>query len=40
MSLNIYIGAVMKNPEMLRFVPDVLKIEKCVSTQLKNYLIY
>ena len=27
-SLNINIGTVMKNPEMLRFVPDHLKTKK------------
>ena len=27
-SLNINIGAVMKNLEMLKFVPDHLKIQK------------
>ena len=32
------IGAIMKNPEMLKFVPDHLKIKKkCVKMQLKNY---
>ena len=29
-SLNINIGAVMKNPEMLKFVPDHLKTKKNV----------
>ena len=29
-SLNITIGAVMKNPEMLKFVPDHLKTKKNV----------
>ena len=39
--LNINIGTVMKNPEMLKFVPDHLKTKKkCVRMQLKNYLIY
>ena len=37
--LNIIIGTVMKNPEMLKFVPDHLKT-KVVSMQLRNYLIY
>ena len=38
-SLNISIGTVMKSPEM--FYPDDLKtLKKCVSMQLKNYLIY
>ena len=27
-SLNVNIGTVMKNPEMLRFVPDHLKTKK------------
>ena len=38
-SLNTNIGTVMKNPEMLKFVPDHLKT-KNVSMQFKNYLIY
>ena len=29
-SLNINIGIVMKNPEMLKFVPDHLKTKKNV----------
>ena len=37
-SLNVSIGAVMKNPEMLKFVPD--KLKNCVSMQLKSYLFY
>ena len=28
MSLNISIGTVMKNPEMIKFVPDHLKTKK------------
>ena len=39
-SLNISIGAVMKNPEMLKFVPDHLKTKKCVIMQLNNCPIY
>ena len=39
-SLNINIGKVLKNPEVLKFVPDHLKLKKCVCMQLKNYLIY
>ena len=39
-SLNISIETVMKNPEMLKFVLDHLKTKKCVSIQLKSYLIY
>ena len=29
-SLNISIGTIMKNPEMLKFVPDHLKTKKNV----------
>ena len=41
-SLNISTGTVMRNPEMLKFVPDHLgtKKKKSVRMQLKNYLIY
>ena len=39
-SINISIVTVMKNSEMLKFVPDHLKTKKCVSMQLKNYLMY
>ena len=43
-SMDIYksinIGTVMRNPEMLKFVPDHLKTKKkCVNIQLKNYLL-
>ena len=38
--LNISTGKVMKNPKMLKFVPDHLKTKKSVSMQLKSYLIY
>ena len=34
-SLNISIGAVMKNPEIGKFVPDHLKTKISVSMQLK-----
>ena len=34
---KISIGAVIKNPEMLKFVPDHLKPKKGVNMQLKNY---
>ena len=37
-SLKISIGIVMRNLEMLKFVPDHLKTKKCVNMQLKNYL--
>ena len=36
-SIKISIETVMKNSEMLKFVPDHLKNKKCVSMQLKNY---
>ena len=33
------IGAVIRNPEMLKFVPGHLRTkQKCVSMQLKNFL--
>ena len=34
---KISIGAVIKIPEILKFVPDHLKTKKCVNMQLKNY---
>ena len=39
-SSNINMGIVMKNPEMLKFIPEHLKTKKSISIQLKNYLIY
>ena len=39
-SLNISIGRVMENPEILKLVSDQLKTKKVVSMQLKNYLFY
>ena len=39
-SLNISIGTMMKNPEMLKFVPDYFKTKKMCKRVLKNYLIY
>ena len=39
-SLNINIAVIIKSPEMLKFVSDHYKTQKCVSMQLKNYLIY
>ena len=39
-SLNVSIGTISKNPEMLKFVPDHLKLKKYVIMQLKNYLIF
>ena len=39
-SLNISIGTVMKNLEMIKFVPDRLKTKKWVSMQLNNCLTY
>ena len=38
-SLNINIGAVMKNLEMLKFVTDHLKIQKICKHAVKYYLI-
>ena len=37
-SVKISIGAVMRSPEILKFVPDHLKTKKCVNMLLKNYL--
>ena len=34
-SLKLSIGAVMRNPAMLKFVLDPLKTKKCVKMQLK-----
>ena len=39
-TLNISIGAIMKNPGMLKFVPDPFKTEKVCKYAVKNYLIY
>ena len=39
-SLNISIGTVMKNSEMIKFVSDHQQTNKHVSMQLKTYLIY
>ena len=36
MSLKISTEAIMKNPEMLRFVPYHLKPKKCVKMLLKS----
>ena len=38
-SLNISIGTAMRNPEMLKFVPDHLKT-MCNKHAIKNYLNY
>ena len=35
-SLNINIGTVMKNPEMLKFVPDHLKTKKMCKHAVKK----
>ena len=37
-SVKISIGTVMKNPEMSKFISDLLKIKKCGNIQLKNLL--
>ena len=39
-SLNISLETVMKNPEILKFVPDHLKTKKMRKHAVKNYLIY
>ena len=39
-SLNISIGAVMKNPEMLELVLDHLKTKKMCKHAVKKLLIY
>ena len=36
MSLKISIGAIMRNPEMLRFVPDYLKSKKMFKNDVKK----
>ena len=36
-SLNINIGTVMKNPKILKFIPVILKLKRCVSMQLKIF---
>ena len=40
-SLNINIGSVMKNPEMLKFLPDYLKYKKMCRHAVKklSYLL-
>ena len=39
-SLYISIGALMKNPEIVTFVPDHLKTKRLCKYPVKNYLIY
>ena len=39
-SLNISIRTVMKNPEMLKFVPHHLKTKKMCKDTVKKFLIY
>ena len=39
-SLNVKIGRVMKNPEMLYFFADRLETKKMCTHAVKNYLIY
>ena len=36
-SLNINIGTVMKNPEILKFVPDDLKTKKMYKHAVKKF---
>ena len=35
-SLKLSIGAIIKNPEIVRFAPIILKLKKCVNMQAKN----
>ena len=37
---QIGIGTVPKNSEILKYVPNQIDTEKCVSMQLKNWSIY
>ena len=39
-SLNISIGVVMRNPEIIKFVPDHLKTKKMCKHAVKKLLIY
>ena len=39
-SVKISIRTVMRNSEMLKFVPDHLKTKKICKHAVKNYLIY
>ena len=39
-SVNISIGTVMKNPEMINLFLIILKLKKCLTMLLKNHLIY
>ena len=39
-SFNINVGTVMKNLEILKFVPDHHKTRKMCKHAAKNYLIY
>ena len=39
-SVKISIKTVMRNSEMLKFVPDHLKTKKICKHAVKNYLIY
>ena len=39
-SLNINIGTVTKNPEMLKFVSDHRKTKKMCKHAVKSYLVY
>ena len=38
-SSKISIGAIMKDPEMSKFILDYFKTKKCVNMQLKDYLL-
>ena len=39
-SVNISIGIVMKNPEMINLFLIILKLKQCLTMLLKNHLIY
>ena len=38
-SVKISIGKVVKNPEMLQFIPDPLKTKSMCKLAVKNYLL-
>ena len=39
-SMKISIGTIMRNPKMLKFIPDYFKTKKYVGMQLKACIIY
>ena len=38
-SVKVSIGTVVKNPEMLKFIPDHLKTKTMCNLAVKNYLL-